>query len=308
MGKRVFGCGQCLPCRINRRRLWQSRMMLETLGHGDSCFVTLTYADEKLPDGGTLDRRHVALFLKRLRKAWPSKLRYYLVGEYGEGWRPHYHIIIWGISYLAGNLVRRCWGMGDIHIGDVTKDSIGYVAGYTVKKLTNPKDEKLLIEEVRKEVAMRPDKYTKGLLAAYDRRGEMKSLYPEFCRMSRHPGIGALVIRQIGKKIKSNKFSMNDVLAECDVPGTVKFGGKEIAIGRYLKSELRKEVGIDEEEVKRLTKINMLIEADMLIEEESKKRGFNVTLAEAHSRAFGQKIRQSEIRYKIRMSKKRRIL
>ena len=44
-----FGCGQCLPCRVNKRRLWTNRIMLESMCHDDNAFVTLTYNDDNIP-------------------------------------------------------------------------------------------------------------------------------------------------------------------------------------------------------------------------------------------------------------------
>ena len=49
-----FGCGQCMACRINRRRIWTHRIMLEALVSPSASFLTLTYNKENLPDGGTL--------------------------------------------------------------------------------------------------------------------------------------------------------------------------------------------------------------------------------------------------------------
>lgn len=64
-GVLAFGCGQCNPCRINRRRLWTHRIMLESLKHGDSSFVTLTY--ETLPSDGSLVPKDLQNFMKYLR-------------------------------------------------------------------------------------------------------------------------------------------------------------------------------------------------------------------------------------------------
>lgn len=117
----AHGCGQCLPCRINRRRVWTHRMILESMSHSSSTFVTLTYAPEHIPQGHidkkgheykewSLNPKHVQDFMKRLRKAYaPLKLRQYIVGEYGEDTydkqgnfspgRPHFHIALFGYPF-----------------------------------------------------------------------------------------------------------------------------------------------------------------------------------------------------------------
>ena len=85
-------------------------------------FITLTYDDEHVPgmiiNTGEIMRKvqyawkpgekrpesvqtllytDVQKFLKRLRKAYKSKLRYFIAGEYGEQTaRPHYHMILYG--------------------------------------------------------------------------------------------------------------------------------------------------------------------------------------------------------------------
>lgn len=51
---RIFGCGQCMPCRFNKRRIWSHRIMLEAGQYKDNAFVTLSYADDYLPAGGNV--------------------------------------------------------------------------------------------------------------------------------------------------------------------------------------------------------------------------------------------------------------
>ena len=99
-GRGEVGCGQCRNCRINRRREWVGRMILEAKEHLFSSFVTLTYDDEHMPKDGSLCKKHLQQFIRRLRKAlYPRKIRYYAVGEYGDkSWRPHYHLIVFGLS------------------------------------------------------------------------------------------------------------------------------------------------------------------------------------------------------------------
>ena len=96
-------CGKCLACSSNYRRDWVARMLLESQAHSDSVFITLTYSDENLPDRGSLVKRDLQLFLKRLRRRLDrlnrDKIRYFACGEYGDNTnRPHYHAIIWNLS------------------------------------------------------------------------------------------------------------------------------------------------------------------------------------------------------------------
>jgi len=46
-------CGQCLGCRVDRSRMWATRIVHESSLHeytGGNCFVTLTYRDEIVCD------------------------------------------------------------------------------------------------------------------------------------------------------------------------------------------------------------------------------------------------------------------
>ena len=59
--------------------------MIEAGEYEDNTFLTLSYNQESLPEGGTLVPKHLTAFFKALRKVWPEKkVRYYAVGEYGD--------------------------------------------------------------------------------------------------------------------------------------------------------------------------------------------------------------------------------
>lgn len=146
-------CGKCMSCRIQRTNEWTTRLENEMNYHKDSCFITLTYDDDHLPGGmpGTLEPKHAQDFIKRLRFYIKQKIKYYLVGEYGENTqRPHYHMIIFGWKpelnegvFIGGqfssNLVLKCWSYGFNSVGSATHDSIQYVVGYIRKKLNGEK-------------------------------------------------------------------------------------------------------------------------------------------------------------------------
>lgn len=220
-----FGCGQCLPCRVNKRRQWQWRQYLESLLYDDNSFVTLTYADDKLPVAGSLEPQVVSLWIKRLRTAIsPLRFRYLLVGEYGERTlRPHYHLSVFGLSghsvcgrKLFSDWIDESWGRGFVQVAEFNELTAQYVAGYVVKKWTN-----------------------KGHPA-------LEGRHPEFARMSNRPGIGAGAMEIMARTLGSQYLSWETG----DVPSELKIGGKRVPLGRYLLARLRKEMGFSDDYVK----------------------------------------------------------
>lgn len=188
-------CGQCVGCRLERSRVWALRCLHEKKLHRHNCFVTLTYDDDHLPEGGTLVKRDLQLFLKRLRAKHGAGIRFYACGEYGDiGSRPHYHAILFNhdfsdrvrVSHVnASNPLFRSreldvlWGKGHTSVGDVTFESAAYVARYVMKKITGDRAD---------------DHY-----ARVSPDGVVQSVLPEFCEMSRRPGIGRVWFERFGK-------------------------------------------------------------------------------------------------------------
>lgn len=126
-------CGKCLPCLSNRRNDWSFRLQVEWKHSLSSMFVTLTYHPKFLPYGGSLKKRDLQLFMKRLRKRdCNSKLRYYAVGEYGSKTaRPHYHLLLFNCS--DEKYIRSSWQLGQVHIGKVSLASVAYCTKYIVQ-------------------------------------------------------------------------------------------------------------------------------------------------------------------------------
>ena len=157
--------------------------MHEAQLHDANSFVTLTYAEEHLPPGGSLRKADFQRFMKRLRKRIAGKVRFFHCGEYGEELnRPHYHALLFGYDFpdrtpwaergahrtYRSEELEELWPMGHSEIGDVTFESAAYVARYCVKKITGAKADEHYV-----------DKST-GLIRE-----------PEYATMSRRPGIGA---------------------------------------------------------------------------------------------------------------------
>lgn len=120
-----------MNCRINRRRDWQARLLLEAASHEYSCFVTLTFADVGTPQ--VLSKNHLRVFFRALRKTFPS-LRHFSVGEYGsQTGRAHYHSHLFSNVPISDYHIRSCWPYGHIHVGDTEPSSLDYVLGYLLK-------------------------------------------------------------------------------------------------------------------------------------------------------------------------------
>lgn len=237
-GGAAFGCGQCLPCRIKRRRIWVNRLLLEGMLHAESSFVTVTYSDDSLPlikGKPTLRREDYRLWLKRLRSRMSAivpgwKLRFFLVGEYGDEYqRPHYHAALFGFRgcdygdsrFGPSGEKRPCrcascviiadsWGKGRVHQGVIERKSAQYLSGYTVKGMTGVEDKRLGGRE------------------------------PEFARMSLRPGIGADAALRVAECLR-----LYEIAGDC--PSALRIGSKILPVGRYLRERIRLAAGISDE-------------------------------------------------------------
>lgn len=144
-------CRKCLGCRLDRARDWSLRIQHESSMHQVSSFVTLTYDDEHLPRDLSLNKRHVQLFMKSLRKSLDfPELKYFAAGEYGSTLgRPHYHLCIMGYrpddlkqwkknngnTLYTSEHISKIWKRGFITVGELTYQSAGYTARYIVDKI-----------------------------------------------------------------------------------------------------------------------------------------------------------------------------
>ena len=173
LGRTPVGCGQCIPCRVHRRRVWTVRQVLESLTHTSNAFVTLTYNQENLPEDGSLVPRHLQLFFKRLRKNLdPIRVRFFSVGEYGDtSYRPHYHASLFGLGLQHSQVIEKSWPHGFVQVAEFNYYTAQYTCGYVVKKMTKPDDTRL------------------------------NGRYPEFARMSNRPGIGADAMEVIADSV-----------------------------------------------------------------------------------------------------------
>lgn len=132
--RQIVPCGKCNFCLMSRRADWTFRISQEAKLHSYSDFLTFTYDDEHLPLDRSLQKRDVQLMFKSLRKAiYPSKVRYYVVGEYGtETSRPHYHCILFGLDPDFD--LQKVWQYGHVDRRKVEQACIHYVTKYHVNR------------------------------------------------------------------------------------------------------------------------------------------------------------------------------
>lgn len=214
-----FPCGQCLCCRINKRREWTTRIMLEMRHHTNTEWVTLTYNRESLPPGGTLVPSHLSSWIRgvrqRIRRRYGYQIRFFGVGEYGSQFgRPHYHVFLFGLLPQHRAEAEQVWRYGHVMWAhDPMNSKIAeYTAGYTVKK--EGKDSE-----------------------------KLGGKSPEFSRMSLRPPIGAAWAEKFGESLAENQYAIESVAKEGDAPAAVRIGGKLVPLGRTLRRYVRRGLG-----------------------------------------------------------------
>lgn len=197
-------CGNCIPCRIDEARQWATRCthehMMHTM-HATGSFLTITYDDDHLPRGNSLDRDALVLFMKRLRKKFEKNdkrsVRFFACGEYGDSTlRPHYHVLLLSHDIPQRRLYKRTpaghdlyrsewlndvWKNGNIDIGTVNTQTIRYATQYVLKKVT-------------------------GEPAAEYYGGRE----PEFITMSRNPGLGHAFYMKYAHQLYAHDYCIID--------------------------------------------------------------------------------------------------
>lgn len=217
-------CGKCLPCRINRTRQWTLRLRHEMQTSKTCVFLTLTYDEQNLPEGGNVSKDDLQNFISDLRAICGPGLRYFFCSEYGETEsatnRPHYHGLVFNApDYLwiepcsgASRIEKRSgksgyisfvntyyndiWRKGFVTVGTPCPQRIGYLAGYYVSKGRVPEGHQ-----------------------------------SNFSLMSRRPGIGSVFATRMVEQ-----FSRR--------PATTSHTGRPVAIPRYYRGIITRETGL----------------------------------------------------------------
>lgn len=177
--------------------------------HDRSCFITLTYDDEHLPDSYSVDVRTWQLFAKKVRKHLKfKKIRFFMCGEYGDKTlRPHYHALIFGHDWpdrvhystdgrtgaklYTSETLTKIWSYGFATTGDVNYKSAAYVARYAMKKIGG-------------------DKADEHYWRLHPLTQTLHRVQPEFCLQSRRPGIGTSWFNKFKSDVFPSDFLVVD--------------------------------------------------------------------------------------------------
>lgn len=253
----AFPCGQCIACRINKRRIWSHRIMLEAMRHTSNSFITLTYDDDHLPKDEfyhpktgqvyapfSVNPEHHRLFFNSLRyhyhQHFPrqydadgnciNNLRFYMVGEYGDSTqRPHYHYALFGYPRCSdgartiGRKFFPCRCPSCSLISKVWSKGNIFVGNLTLESAN------YIAGYVTKKLTNDKSQYNQDIL---------QGRHPEFSRMSRMPGIGLATVDAM-----HNSLAGYD-LEDYTIPRVLVHGSKSLPLGRYLSDKLHEKLGI----------------------------------------------------------------
>lgn len=257
-------CGKCPNCLKRRTSGWSFRLMEQVKVSKSAWFITLTYDTDHVPltKNGfmSLDKKHLQLFFKRLRKAhegngWPS-IKYYAAGEYGsETRRPHYHIILMNVQVEK---IQSAWALGHVDYGyrngvaGVNEATVGYTLKYISKagKFYHRNDDRV------REFAL----MSKGLGESYV--GQFTTL--TLGRLIDHDGEECVEIKKRKVMIMPSEYHQwhhedPDERMYCNLTG-----GKVIGMPRYFKQKI-----YTEEQRKRIA---FFARQKMLLEQEEQMK------------------------------------
>jgi hypothetical protein len=153
-----IGCQDCIECRKQKAREWQTRMQEEIKKHKNGKFVTLTFNNEQYskltehpkikelegyPRDNAIATVAVRYFLERYRKKYKKSIRHWLITELGHNGTENIHIhgILWTDQKL--DEIEKIWNYGWIWKGKkkngktenyVNNRTVNYIIKYITKK------------------------------------------------------------------------------------------------------------------------------------------------------------------------------
>lgn len=218
----IVPCQQCMACRINKGRIWTSRILQEQhFTTKRSYFATLTIDPENmeyvLDDDSvpheTLRKKPFLQWVSNINREIP--FRYYAVGEYGtDSGRPHYHMAVFPENDGTIEQILSHWKKGFTSYSELTAQTARYLAHYTTKKLTSDSDGRL--------------------------KGNQE---PEFRASSKRPPLGAACVDSL--YLGYSRPKMRRWLEKHgDISRTITFDRRSYPLGPWALKTLRKKLGI----------------------------------------------------------------
>ena len=153
----AIGCGNCIECRQQKSREWQTRLHEELKINKFAYFVTLTFSNESLQklmkkynvgETNAVATVAVRLFLERYRKKHGKSVRHWLITELGHEntKRIHLHGILFPNKELTNEELTKLWQYGRTDTGKYCNaQSINYIVKYVTKIDNDHKNYKPII-------------------------------------------------------------------------------------------------------------------------------------------------------------------
>lgn len=227
LDKETVSCGQCPGCRLERSRQWAVRIMHEAKLHEHSCFVTLTYDDEHLTPGYTLNLADWQNFMKRLRHRMlkppfrdehlielppdapfeelhqAQRLRFFHAGEYGKtSERPHLHACIFGTAFLEDRKFHTRTSQGNVlYVSKILEETWG--KGYAPIGDLTFESAAYVARYIMKKWNGDDNELEHGFV---DHLGEVFPRKTPYTTMSRRPGLGTGWFKKYGSDVYPDDF------------------------------------------------------------------------------------------------------
>lgn len=140
-----IGCGNCIECRQQKSREWQTRLHEELKVNNHAYFTTLTFSNEDLnklmkececEECNGIATIAVRRFLERWRKKYRKTLRHWLITELGHEntERIHLHGILFTENPITNEDLQAVWKYGRTDTGKYCNSrSINYIVKYVTK-------------------------------------------------------------------------------------------------------------------------------------------------------------------------------
>jgi len=243
-----------MSCRINRQRVWTSKLIMESMYHApqSNWFITLTYDDEHAPVGPdgqlTLVRQHGVAFRKRMRtelEQSTQSFRFFFVGEYGgKTQRPHYHMLAFGLPMLRRSPRSSSIGASGDQVASSRQPGRSGIEVLNVEALVQSKWPHGFVSVApvtKARMAYCAHYCTKKLTSSADIR--LGSRHPEFSQMSRRPALGDAFVQTIAQGLNRPH---SHVELTGDVPFQYRYEGQVWPFSQRHKRLMRKLVGLPE--------------------------------------------------------------